>query len=712
MKGTRTRWLLTASFFLSGLIFYIIFYGLYSHDRKRHMDLFYGDFVETVQHKLEDALTEVDSLPRSGIVLVSLNGREKNAVYAIDIFPHDTSENPIPVWKAGWKPSGHLVKHRFRLPGTDHTVVMEIDKARWQAMYRSGTPIALALALLVVLTVLFHLASGYCLEQSFRSIADTILKIGTGNKFQLNLEGIPREFRSLVASLKQLSDEFSDQIEYSRSLIEAIYDPLFIVDETLTITYLNEACEKLSGYTREEAVGKMKCYGAFLSLSEEDTGEKSLVRESIQQQKPISEHQITVYDRQKQPIPVSLSISPVFDSSHNVKGAICILRDLRPQLDNQRRYLQEKMRPILKAISQITDGNLTTRLELDNDSELGELARWINNMRQNLNRMLVEVSDVATNLASASAEISAGTEELSRGALDQKEQVERVAATIQEIAQSVSQVSAQAREAGEIPKRSAETTTQSLDIIRASLSEFDTISDKTLHLSQRMKKLGESIQVVHDIASMIEDIADQTNLLALNAAIEAARAGEHGRGFAVVADEVKKLANRTTSATRQIASAVTEIQQEAYEVAESVEENIELVQNGQQKIKEALQALETIHQLAEQVARFIQEFTGMASEQQVAADKIQENLEQVTLIIQQSTSNLDQLANATGELHQLAEHLQALVSRFEVDRQDASKRPKIKRYGRRADDKSSLYVTANGKIAYLTRTNPPKTGKS
>ncbi len=571
-------------------------------------------------------------------------------------------------------------------------------------LYQGQNPAAISsgkmiFGFLLAVALMFALIK-FRVEKPFAQIIAALNAIKNGEKeVPLNFPSYC-DFKIIAEAIQDLKRHFSNKIEYSNSIIRAIADPFFIVDNNLTITYLNKACESLSGYSRKEAVNKMKCYGKFLSLSEDDNGEFSLVRQSIQDNKTIIESRITVYDRTKTALPVSLSIAPIHDYEGNITGAICILRDLRPQLESERQYLREKMQPILQAISAMADGNLAIEVAQENGTELDQLIRHIKRMQAGLNAIIVEMANVAENMASASAEISSSSEELARGAEDQKTQIERAAASMHEMVETINQNAKRSKEAAEMPKKNSRAAQEGVAVIRETIGNFEKIAQIILNTAQKVKSFGEITKTIGEITTVIEEIADQTNLLALNAAIEAARAGEHGRGFAVVADEVKKLANRTTSATREINQMIVKIQREAKDMIDAMHTGVREVEISKRNVDKTAEALNKIGEVATAVGEFIDHSLLAVQEQTVAAHNISQNLDRISVITHHGTTSVGQLAKATLELNILAETLHSLVQRFQIDHVQAGKAPRVKRYGRRATDKSNLVVTQNGKIHY------------
>lgn len=195
-----------------------------------------------------------------------------------------------------------------------------------------------------------------------------------------------------------------------------------------------------------------------------------------------------------------------------------------------------------------------------------------------------------------------------------------------------------------------------------------------------VKDLGKGSEQIGEIVRVIEEIADQTNLLALNAAIEAARAGEQGRGFAVVADEVRKLAERTTKATKEISDMIKTIQQNTNQAVVSMEEGTHEVEEGIQLANTAGSALKNIIDSSSKVADVVNQVAASTEEQSSAAEQVSRNIESVTAVIHQSAAGLQQIAQATENLNRLAENLQNITEQFIIEESNAERSVSARQY--------------------------------
>ena len=199
------------------------------------------------------------------------------------------------------------------------------------------------------------------------------------------------------------------------------------------------------------------------------------------------------------------------------------------------------------------------------------------------------------------------------------------------------------------------------------IAGMNKIAEVVKQSAETVQALGKSSDQIGEIVQVIDDIADQTNLLALNAAIEAARAGEQGRGFAVVADEVRKLAERTTKATKEIATMIKQIQKDTYDAVESMNEGTKQVEAGKLLAEKAGSSLDEIIVGAERVVDIVTQVAAASEEQSSAAEQISKNIESISSVTQQSASGIQQIAHASEDLNRLTLNLQELVAQFKVD---------------------------------------------
>jgi len=312
----------------------------------------------------------------------------------------------------------------------------------------------------------------------------------------------------------------------------------------------------------------------------------------------------------------------------------------------------------------IAQNDFTHRIELRSDKDV--LGRAFKTMTENLSQVIGRLSINANELVAAATEISATSEQASQGAREQANQVGQVSAAIEEMSATVAESSQNAVEASQAAGKASETATAGGEIVRGTISGMQKIADVVRNSAASIGKLADSAHQIGTIIGVIDDIADQTNLLALNAAIEAARAGEQGRGFAVVADEVRKLAERTGKATGEITDMIKGIQDQTSDAVASMEAGIHEVDSGREMADRAGASLDEIVNVSQQVMNMIEQISRATREQTSAAEQVARNIDSVTLITQETAKGAKQSADAAETLNRQAEGMHEIVQLFKV----------------------------------------------
>jgi methyl-accepting chemotaxis protein len=298
--------------------------------------------------------------------------------------------------------------------------------------------------------------------------------------------------------------------------------------------------------------------------------------------------------------------------------------------------------------------------------EIGEAEVALNSMKNTLREMVQGIATTAEHLASASEEISSGASQSAETARVQSDQTQQVATAMQEMSSTVQQVSEHSQKASDSSHKAAQAARVGGEVVEQTLSTMRNIAESSKTVASRIAELGKSSEQIGKIVAVIDDLADQTNLLALNAAIEAARAGEQGRGFAVVADEVRKLAERTTKATQGIGEMTESIQLETRNAVEAIELGSRDVETGVEKTTASGTALQQIIQMSEQVGDMISQIATAATEQSSATEQVSANVAQISSLTQGASSAAEQTAKACSELSTMALDLQNLVNQFKL----------------------------------------------
>ena len=330
------------------------------------------------------------------------------------------------------------------------------------------------------------------------------------------------------------------------------------------------------------------------------------------------------------------------------------------------------VKPILAVVDRVRDiaegeGNLRLRLDDNRQDELGALSKAINLFIGTQNDLIRQIQQEAGSVAAAAHEIAASSEQMLAGIGEQTQMVGEISGAVGEVghaAEEVSrkslEVSQNAAEAGKVAESGGAAVAQTVEDMRQ-------INEVVRAGTASVQALGERGEQIGQIIAVINDIADQTNLLALNAAIEAARAGEHGRGFAVVADEVRKLADRTTKATDEIAQSIRAIQDETGQAVSMMNAGMEQVSQGVDRATGAGASLKQIVDNAKELAQRIESIVAAAEEQASSTTHVTDNVTRITSVAEQTNDSANQMTCAAQQLSQNAESLRKITERFIID---------------------------------------------
>lgn len=334
--------------------------------------------------------------------------------------------------------------------------------------------------------------------------------------------------------------------------------------------------------------------------------------------------------------------------------------------EQQERYLKEAVEAMLREMQKFAKGNLLVYLPETDSGLIGKLFAGFNAAVHNVRSMMLRIQELSESVASAGIEISANTDELAAGMQQQSHQVTEVTTAVAEMTNTISENSKSVTGAAEASKNAGDTASSGGKEIEKTIDGMNRIAEVVKRSSDTVKALGDNSQQIGAIIQVIDEIADQTNLLALNAAIEAARAGEQGRGFAVVADEVRKLAERTTKATKEIAEMIKKIQHDTVDAVESMKLGQQEVEIGRGQAAKAGSALHEIITSTQKVADLINQVASASEEQSSTAALIQQSISGMSQVTHDSASGITQIAHASDDMSRLTSQLNDLMKEFIV----------------------------------------------
>jgi methyl-accepting chemotaxis protein len=320
----------------------------------------------------------------------------------------------------------------------------------------------------------------------------------------------------------------------------------------------------------------------------------------------------------------------------------------------------------VRAAQEIAEGNLTRPIAVDGNDEPARLLEALVTMQKNLRQTIELISGSSTQLASAAEELSAVTEESSRGLQRQNDEIEQAATAVNEMTAAVEEVARNAVSTSEASKQSNDTAKQGRDRVVDTVKSIQSMASEIQATSGLVQGLAEQGRDIGKVLDVIRSIAEQTNLLALNAAIEAARAGEAGRGFAVVADEVRALAHRTAQSTQEIEQMVAGIQTRTGEAVQSMVKNTDRTHNTLGLASAAGDALELITEAISQINERNLVIASASEEQAQVSREVDRNLVNIRDLATQSAAGANQTSAASHELSRLAVDLNTLVTRFVI----------------------------------------------
>lgn len=363
-----------------------------------------------------------------------------------------------------------------------------------------------------------------------------------------------------------------------------------------------------------------------------------------------------------------LSRVQLLDSRNRQKAAEFQQKEAKRQEQEAKRVNDANQAAILRLMNElqsVAEGDLTQEATVTEDIT-GAIADSVNYTVEELRQLVGSVQNTATRVAQTTAQVDSTSTELLAASTEQLREIRETGRSVLDMATRINDVSAQAQESASVARQSLQAADSGLQAVQNAIGGMNSIRDQIQDTSKRIKRLGESSQEIGEITELISDITEQTNVLALNAAIQAASAGEAGRGFSVVAEEVQRLAERSADATRQISALVKAIQTDTQDAVAAMERSTQGVVEGARLSDSAGTALTEIDRVSRRLADLIEQISSSTSREAVLANEVADNIQHIFAVTEQTGEGTRTTAQQVRELSHMAEELRQSVARFKI----------------------------------------------
>jgi PAS domain S-box-containing protein len=492
------------------------------------------------------------------------------------------------------------------------------------------------------------------------------VSVTTGDELEDVADGFNRMMDRLADAAKserEQKEALAISEEKYRTILENIEDGYYEVDLAGSVTFFNDAVSKILGFPPEDLPGLN--YRKYM-----DSESAALVKEHFNtvfrtgQSNRNFSYQIVRKDGSNRFVEASVSL--IKNRKGEAIGFRGILRDVNERRLTEQAF-QNSMNEFLDIASMVSEGDLTVRAREAEDT-LGKIIQSLNRMLDNFSTMVTEVKHIGLSVSSSATQIQAASEQIAAGSQRQADEITNTSSAVEEMAASMNQVSKNAEASAEAARRALDMAETGDRAVRYTSETMKRIETGVQQSAEKMRILGARSSEISEILDLIDEIAAQTNLLALNAAIEAAHAGQAGLGFSVVADEIRKLAERSARATRDVGNLIKTVQSEISEAKTSMEGSFNEVKNGTQVADQASETLRDISTAVRQSSELMEEISAASEEQARITTNLAEAMQTISAITLETSAGAHETAQTLQGMVDLSEQLNSAISQFRVNR--------------------------------------------
>jgi PAS domain S-box-containing protein len=466
-----------------------------------------------------------------------------------------------------------------------------------------------------------------------------------------------------VTDAKVTEERLARERDLLHSLMDNIPDLIYFKDNAGRFTRINKAEAELLGVRDpEDAIGKTD-FDFF-----PPTAGKSYQNDEIELYatgKPLLDKVEEVKRRDGTPLWVLTTKVPIKERDGSISGLVGISKDITERKQAEE-ALETNMAALREVVRAVSEGDLTKRGTTGDDT-LGRIANSVNRMLDDIGRMLRQVKELGISVSTSAAEILAASEQIAEGSQRQTDEVTTTSVSVEEMAASMGQVSRHAEAAADAARRAYEMAERGEKSVLNTAEAMSRIENAVQSTAEKMHMLTRSSTEISEIIALINEIAAQTNLLSLNAAIEAAHAGDAGVGFSVVAEEIRKLAERATRATKDVSGLIRAIQAGTEEAQDAMEKGLDEVRSGAALSEEARRSLQDISAVVRESSQMILEISSASDEQARVTTAVARAMQMISSIAIQTTAGAHESARTIQGMANLAEELNEAISQFRIE---------------------------------------------